>query len=156
MYKTLILLSMTFILREMAVAQVRPVSFEELRILQAAQARPVAVLITTNWCKYCHAMKNSMLKNKEISAVLAGSFYVIFLDAEENRDIYFAGRNFKFKPSGRNTGLHELAEQLGTINGQIAWPSLCFLNNKNEIIYQHDGFLDPSGLKLLLKELSLN
>lgn len=155
MYRILIILSIALILKETAIAQVKPVSFEELRILQAGQPRPVAVLIMTNWCKYCHAMKNSMLKNKGISAILAGSFYVIFLDAEEKRDIYFAGKNFKFKPSGLNTGLHELAEQLGTINGQIAWPSLCFLNNKNEIIYQYDGFLNSTGLNSLLKELSV-
>lgn len=99
-------------------------------------------------------MKNSMLKNREISDLLSGKYYVVFLDAEEKSDIVFSGRRFKFNPSGVNTGLHELAGELGLIRGQIAYPSLCFLNNKNEIIYQHEGFLNPAGLIVLLKKLS--
>jgi hypothetical protein len=85
---------------------------------------------------------------------LKQNFYFIFLDAEEKRDIVFSGRRFKFKPAGIQTGIHELAEQLGTINGQIAYPSLSFLNERNEIIYQQDGFLKPDVLAFLLKRIA--
>lgn len=99
-------------------------------------------------------MKNSMLKNKEVAGVLKQNFYFIFLDAEEKRDIVFSGHRFKFKPTGIHTGIHELAEQLGTINGQITYPTLSFLNEKNEIIYQQDGFLKPDALAFLLKQVA--
>lgn len=154
MFRILIILSLILISPQMARAQVRSVSFEELESLQAIQSRPVAVLIMTGWCKYCHAMKNSLLKNREISALLSDKYYLVFLDAEEKRDIVFSGRRFKFRPSGLNTGLHELAGELGLIGRRISYPSLCFLNNKNEIIYQHEGFLNPAGLSVLLNKLS--
>ncbi len=134
-------------------AQLKPFAFEDLEKMQSVEPRPVVVLIMTSWCKYCHSMKNTMLKNKEVSKILSERFYVVFLNAEERKDIIYAGRKFKFKPSGVNTGFHELAEHLGTINGQLAFPSISLLNETNEIIYQHEGFLDASSLANLLKTL---
>lgn len=154
MFRILILIFVLFLYQNKLSAQVRPVAFEDLKVLQTKEARPVAVLIMTAWCKYCHSMKNAMLKNKEVAGILSDKFYVIFLDAEEKRDIVYAGRRFKFKPAGVNTGFHELADQLGTINGQVAFPSLCFLNDKDEIIYQHEGFLTPVSMAILLNDLS--
>lgn len=155
MFRILILLSLALFFSAPLPAQVRPIHFEDLKEIQATEPRPVAVFIMTDWCKYCHAMKNTMIKNKEISRILADRFYVIFLDAEEKRDIIYTGKHFKYKPTGVNTGMHELATHLGTIGGRIAYPSLCFLNEKNEIIYQYAGFLNSTGLNSLLKELSV-
>lgn len=137
-----------------AKSQSGPVSFEELEEVQANQPRPVVVLIMTSWCKYCHDMKNSMLKNKEIANLLSSKYYFVFLNAEERKDIVYQGQRFKFKPTGNKTGVHELAEQLGTINNMISYPSLCFLNAENEIIYQHEGYLNSKALSEILKHLS--
>lgn len=134
--------------------QTRVVTFEDLNVLQDKEPRPVAVLIQTSWCKFCHAMKNSLLKNKHLSGVMADKFYVVFLDAESKKNIQFAGRTFKYIPSGANTGVNELAKELGTINGQLAYPSLCFLNEKNEIIYQHSGFLGPKAIEKMVRKLA--
>jgi thioredoxin-related protein len=134
-------------------AQVGPLKFSEIKALQLKEKRPVVVLIGTEWCKYCHAMRQSMLHDKNLKAVLASSFYTVFFNAEDKSDIFFAGRNFKFKPTGANTGLHELAEALASINGQISYPSLCLLNERNEIIYQHAGYLDPRAMALLINSL---
>ena len=153
MFRILILISVIVFYQHSPSAQLRPVTFEDLKVLQKNEPKPVAVLIMTSWCKYCHSMKNTMLKNKEVSAILTDKFYVIFLDAEEKKEIFYAGRKFKYKAAGLRSGFHELAEQLGTINGQVTYPSLCFLNEKNEIIYQHEGFLKPASLALLLKSL---
>ena len=156
MFRILILIAAFVLYQHQVSAQLKPIAFEDLKSLQKKEARPVAVLIMTSWCKYCQSMKNTMLKNKEVSGFLTDNFYLIFLDAEEKREIIYAGRRFKFKPAGVNTGLHELAGLLGTINGQVAYPSLCFLNEKDEIIYQYEGFLEPGSLAFLLKSLDLN
>ncbi len=131
--------------------QNRPVKFEELKALQVREARPVVVLIMTGWCKYCHAMQNTMLKNPKISLPLSNKFYTVFLDAEEKKDIFFAGREFKFKQ-----GVNELAKELATVKGQVSYPTLCILNSKNEIVYQHDGFLSAKAIEYTLKKISEN
>ncbi len=153
MLRILIIISFLAFYQYNSSAQVRPVAFEDLKVLQARESRPVMILIMTSWCKYCLSMKNAMLRNKEISGILSERFYVILLNAEERRNIIYGGGIFQFKPSGVNTGAHELAEQLGTINGQLTFPSICFLNEKDEIIYQHQGFLEPLTMALILKSL---
>jgi len=132
-------------------AQNRIVKFEEIKALQLNTPKPIVVLIMTSWCKYCHAMKNTMTKNKNVATLLNEKFYTVFLDAEDKNDITFAGRNFKHK-----AGLHDLARELGTIKGQISYPTITVLNLKNEIIYQHDGFLSPRAMFSILEKVSKN
>lgn len=134
-------------------AQVRLINFSELKRLQQKEKRLVMVLVGTEWCKYCNAMKNSILRDKNLKVPLATNFYTVLLNAEDKNDIFFADRVFKYKPTGLNTGVHQLAEGLATIQGQLSYPSLVFLNDKNEIVYQNAGFLDPAKLAALLQTL---
>jgi thioredoxin-related protein len=134
-------------------AQPSTYQFEQLDSLQKVEQRTVLVWIHTDWCKYCKAMQNTSFKHRDIVQLLNKHFYLLDLDAEEQRGIRFHGHTFQYKPTGHQTGMHELAEQLGTIEGKISFPSLCFLNEKNEIIYQHSGFLDAKALQKILEEL---
>lgn len=151
MFRILIILIFVLFRVSYLPAQNRIVKFEEIKTLQDKAPKPIVVLIMTSWCKYCHAMKNTMTRDKKVAPFLSGKFYTVFLDAEDKNDIIFAGRNFKYK-----AGLHELARELGTIRGQISYPSITVLNVKNEIIYQHDGFLNPRAMLYLLQKVSKN
>lgn len=126
------------------------IGFENIEELQKSEKRPVLVFIQTGWCKYCGSMKQSLLRNAEISTLLGKKFYVVSLDGEEKKAVSFAGREFRYKPTGKNTGVHELAAELGTVNGQLSYPVICFLNQKNEIIYQYAGYLNPEALMKVL------
>ena len=128
--------------------------FEALEDLQRAEKRIVLVLIQTSWCKYCHSMKHSILNNPQISKLINRKFYFVVLDGEEKQAIKFAGRIFRFKPTGQNTGVHELAFELGNINGQVSYPAICFLNSRNEIVYQNSGYLEPASLLNVLKAVT--
>lgn len=150
-YKVLILSIAGLILTLNLLGQNRAVKFEEIEDLQASKTKPVVVLIMTSWCKYCHAMKNTMLKNKNVAAFLSSEYHTVFLNAEEKKDILFAGKLFKYK-----SGLNELALQLGSINGRVSYPTLTVLNSKNEIIFQHSGYLPPNGMMYLLKKALSN
>ena len=132
-------------------AQNRIVKFEEIKTLQEKAPKPLVVLIMTSWCKYCHAMKNTMTRDPKVAAVMNEKFYTVFLDAEDKKEIFFAGRTFKHK-----AGLHELARELGTIKGKISYPTTTVLNIKNEIIYQHDGFLSPRTMLNILEKVAEN
>ena len=134
-------------------AQLRSVSFEEIDSLQGIEKRKTIVFIQTDWCSFCHAMKNTTFKNEEIIKELNNAFHFVDFNAEEKRTVVFNKTTFQFKPTGNNSGTHELAIALGTINKQLNFPVLCVLNSENEIIFQHSGYLKPKELKLILAKL---
>ena len=134
-------------------AQLLSVAFEEIDSLQRIEKRKTIVFIQTDWCQFCHAMKNTTFKNEEIIKELNTAFYFVNFNAEEKRTVVFNKTIFQFKPTGNNSGTHELAIALGTINKQLNFPVLCVLNSENEIIFQHSGYLKPKELKLILAKL---
>lgn len=153
MRKKLLLLSLLFGVIPSGFAQLNLVFFEQIDSLQNIDKRKVIVFIHTDWCQFCHAMKNTTLKNKNIIKELNDNFYFIDFNAEEKRTITFNKATFKFKPTGNTSGIHELAIQLGTVNKQLNYPILCILNDVNEIIFQHSGYLNPKELNLILAKL---
>lgn len=142
------------LLAQLSFGQMSQVRFEQLDDLQKIEKRPVVVFLHTSWCKYCGTMKNTTFKNDEVINMLNQKFYFISLNVEEKQDIRFRGYTFKYKPTGANTGVNELAEQLGTINGQLSYPSICFLNADYEIIYQQEGYLAVKGFLSMLTRLT--
>lgn len=149
----IVLLVASMLLPQVSFSQVQTVQFKNLDSLQRKERRPVVVFLHTSWCKYCGTMKNTTLKNKEVADLLNQKFYYVSLDIEEKSDIAFRGYTFKYKPTGANTGVHQLAEQLGTINGQIAYPGICYLNADYEIIHQQEGYVPPKEFLKILKSL---
>ncbi len=134
-------------------SQVRQVRFEQLDSLQAVQQRPVIVFLHTAWCKFCNTMKNTTFKNKEIQDLLNNKFYFLALDVEHKQDIAFRGHSFKYKPTGTTSGVHELAEQLGSMEGELAYPTMSFLNPGYQITFQRAGFIPAKELLGILKKL---
>lgn len=98
-------------------------------------------------------MKSTTFNNKEIIEKLNSNFYFIDFNAEEKGDITFNNQVFKYKPSGNNVGVNELALQLGTINNQIVYPVLCVLNENNEIIAQYNNYLSPKDFNTFLRKV---
>ena len=135
-------------------AQLKKYQFEELEKLQVVEKRTVVVFIHTDWCKYCQTMINTTFRNKDIIEQINKQFYFIDFNAEETRNIAFKNSIFKFKPTGINTGVHELAGQLGTVDHKISYPTLCFLNSNNEIIFQYPGYFNSRDLNKVLKLLN--
>ncbi len=134
-------------------AQLNLVEFEQIASLQKVEQRNTIVFIHTDWCKYCQAMKSKTFKNEEVIKKLNEKFYFIDFDAEEKMKIVFNNQEFMFKPNGNDSGIQELAIELGTINGQISYPVLCVLNHNNEIVFQYSGFLNASDLNAILDKL---
>lgn len=154
MNKYIVILALAFFFfPRLSFSQMQTVQFEQLDSLQKTEKRPVVVFLHTSWCKYCGTMKNSTFKNNEVVKLLTENFYFISFDIEEKKDIFFHGYTFSYKPTGTNTGVHELAEQLGTINGAIAYPGICILNSAYEIIYQREGYVPAKELTEILKKL---
>lgn len=131
--------------------QIQSYSFEEIDSLQQVNPKNILVFIHTDWCKYCQSMKHSTFVDDEIIDIVNDSFRFVHFNAEEKKEIVFHGRRFKYKPTGSNTGVHELAEQLGRQNNKLSYPSLCILNTNYEIIFQYDQFISAVELLSVLR-----
>ena len=131
-------------------------TFSELEKLQQQKPKPVAIFIYTDWCKICFGMKKTTFKNKEVIQLLNNNFYFVRLDGEEKKDIIFLGKTFVYKPTGSNTGVHELADELASINKRISYPTTTILNSKFEIELQINGFSNAKEMKKILSRLSSN
>ena len=114
-------------------------TFEEVEELHQQIPKPILVFLYTDWCKICFGMKKTTFKNKKVIQLLNKNFYFIKLNAEEKQDITFLGKMFTYKPSGTNTGMHELAVELGTIKKTIIYPTTIILNTVFEIDAQLTG-----------------
>lgn len=128
-------------------------TFEEVEKLQKKAQKPIVVFIYTDWCKFCHGMKKITFKNKKIVKLLNDKFYFIELNAENKKGISFLGRTFVYKPSGANTGTHELAKELATINKRISYPTTTILNQRFEIEIQMSGVKTATEMKNILLKL---
>jgi thioredoxin-related protein len=127
-------------------------TFPEVEKLQQRNVKPIVVFIYTNWCKICYGMKKKTFKNKEIISVLNDHFYFVNLNAEDKNNITFLGKTFVYKPSGTASGMHELAKELVSINGQISYPTTTILNSNFEIEAQVNGYINSNKMSPVLKK----
>ncbi|TRX23650.1 thioredoxin family protein [Flavobacterium franklandianum] len=133
-------------------AQLKTYSFEEVEKLSKENPKPFVVFIHTSWCNYCKMMENSTFKNPEIITFLNDNFYFISFDAESKKDIHFNNHTFQFKPKGQNTGIHELATALATINSQVVYPTVTVLESDFSIVFQKHSFLSSKELLVILEK----
>jgi len=125
----------------------------EIDSLQKMDKRLVLVFVYTDWCKYCHLMEHTSFKDNEVINLLNQQFWFVELNAEEQKEITFNGRVYQFKPSGNNTGIHELATKFATFNGQLSYPAICMLNPANDVIFQYNQYLPHKDLLAVLHEV---
>ncbi|WP_027384234.1 thioredoxin family protein [Epilithonimonas caeni] len=132
-------------------SQIKNHQFEELENLQKSELRNAIVLIKTDWCNYCKAMENTTFKDQKVIECINKNYYFVELNSEEKREIHFAEKTFRYKPTGFNTGVHELGETL--TEGKTTYPSLIILNPQNEIVFQYNGYLKASELLDILNKI---
>lgn len=141
----MLLFSLYLLMPIEAYPQLKSYTFEQLDSLQKTEKRNVIIFIHTDWCQFCQMMKNTTFKNKQVISTLNKKFWFIELNAEEKKTMSFQGKIFKYQPTGINTGIHDLAQQLGSMQGVVAFPTISILNPRNEIIFQHQQFLSSTN-----------
>ena len=151
MKKTFYILLIFFWAIPSSIAQLKTHTFEEAEKLVKENPKPIVVFVHTSWCNYCKMMENSTFKNPEIITILNSEFYFISLDAESKSAIHFNGHMFQFIPRGQNTGIHELATALATINSKVVYPTVAILKSDYSIVFQKHSFLSGKELLVILK-----
>jgi len=87
----------------------------------------------------------------ELVKVLNAQFYCLDLNAEDTRTILFLNKKYKFKPTGVNTGVHELAELLGTDKGRLTYPTTVFFDQHLQLQNRMVGALEAKQLQQLFE-----
>lgn len=129
-------------------AQIRPGAIEKVDSLMQVSKKPILVLLTAPWCKYCLLQKSQLRNNKKFAA-RSESFYYAEFDAESSRQpVRFNSKFYTYKNSGSANGVNELAEAL---NGSqaLSYPTWIILNEQYEVLGRYNGVLDESQLNLL-------
>ena len=134
-------------------AKLNVYTFSEVEKIHQQKSKPVVIFITTDWCKICFGMKQKTIKNDEIIQLLNKKFYFIKLNGEEKKDITFLGKTFVYKPTGTNTGVHELANELASTKGKIVYPTTVILNSSFEINTQLIGYYKSKKMMKILSKL---
>ncbi len=150
MYKKLILI---FIVLLSISTYAQDYSFEKVDSLMQIEKRPIIIFLHTDWCRYCKMMEKTTLNTAEVKHILENDFYFIKFNPEVKQDITFNGNTFKYIPSGQNTGMNELASQIGVVEGKISYPTICVLNSKYEIVFQMNSYQSYEEFLVILKKI---
>lgn len=134
-------------------ADLKEYTFDDLPIIQSQEMRHVFVFLTADWCKYCKSVELTSFKNEVVIDQLNKNFYTIIFDIEERQTINLFGKEFKYKSTGLNTGVHELAELIGTIDGVLNTPTFLIFDQSLQIIYQYSGFMNTEEIFTLLNSV---
>jgi thioredoxin-related protein len=126
-------------------------TFDQLEFAFAKADKPAVIFLHTDWCKYCAAMTVNTFQNAEVKKLLNKNFFYVPFNAESKKPVRFNGVDYSFKPSGRNTGTHEIALALVASDKPIAYPMMVVINRYMEILYQYSGFMDASEMINVLK-----
>lgn len=130
-------------------------SFEQLDSLQRQEARPVVVFLNTDWCRYCRKMEHVTFQDEWIATTLNEHCYFVSQNAMQKEAINYKGKTFRYKPTGVNTGVHELAEALTMTNkvAKLTFPTTVILDPSDDRLFLQDGYLDKRKMRAVLAAL---
>lgn len=117
-------------------------------------AKPVLILLSTDWCKYCQMQKVQLRKNKRFQEKVKQIYYVEF-NAEDKEEISFNGQSYHYKATGVETGIHELAVALNGKEG-LSFPTWVLLDCKYQVLFRYSGVMSEKQLNEILEYLDRN
>jgi len=134
-----------------SMAQPTALPVDNLDSCMRGSPRPVLILLTTDWCKYCQLQKNQLKRTNELQTA-SNKFYFIEFNAEQIAPVVFHQQTYRYKTTGVSTGIHELAVALCGEKG-TSYPSWIVLDKDYQVLFRYNGVLPPQQLKELLKLL---
>ena len=117
-----------------------------LKDSMAKQEKPILVKIETPWCGYCKKMDAEVFPTKKVSKELNANYYYVKFDAESKYPVHFNDTTYNLiMYNGSKRGIHQLAQKLGTQNGQIKYPTTVILDKNYQVVKLLDGYLPKTS-----------
>ena len=132
-------------------AQTTPMPITQVDSCMVQEAKPILILLATDWCKYCQMQKSHLLKNKDFQTKVDLFYYVEF-DAESKGKVRFHGQDYVFKATNTSSGVHELALALNG-PGQLSFPTWILLDKEYQVLFRYQGVLSSRQLEKLLEAI---
>ncbi len=127
--------------------EVKWYTFQEAIALNQKAPRKILIDVYTDWCGWCKVMDKETFQNPLIAKILSEKYYPVKFNAESKEPITFEGHTFTNEGQG-NRSTHQLAVAL--LNGKLSYPSIVFMNEKNQLITAVPGFQKPDQMEPLL------
>lgn len=137
-----------------SLSQIKPVSIAAIDSLMAQDAKPILLLLTTDWCQYCQMQKLQIRKNKKF-AEHSDNFHYVEFDAENKATIRLQGKDYVYQPTGANIGTHELAIALNGPN-RLAYPTWVLLDKDYQVLFRQGSVLRTDEINELLEAIQRN
>jgi len=134
-------------------AQIRSLTIEQADSSMQREPKPLLILLSTDWCRYCRMQKNQLRKNKDFQSALS-QFYFVEFNAECQEMIPFRGQSWSYKPTGESVGMHTLAEELAG-GKEVAYPAWVLLDREYQPVFRYNGVLAPEQLNVLLRAIEI-
>lgn len=122
-------------------------SFEEAVELNKKAPRKILIDVYTDWCGWCKVMDKETFQQAGIAKILNEKYYAVKFNAESKEPVTFQGHTFINSGEGSRPP-HQLAVAL--LNGKMSYPSIVFMNEKNQLITAVPGFQKPEQMEPLL------
>ncbi|WP_144243383.1 thioredoxin family protein [Sphingobacterium sp. ML3W] len=146
-----LIILMVLLLGSIVTAQTKSYTIEDIDSVMLVEKKPILILLSTDWCKYCQMQKKQLEKNKVFLKQTDNFYYVIF-NAERKDSIVFHNESFQYKPKGLSSGIHELALALnGSEN--IAFPTWIMLDSNYQVVLRNSGMLRSVQIQELLEAI---
>jgi len=100
--------------------------------------------VYTDWCGWCKVMDQKTFTDPQLKVYLQENFHLVKFNAEQKEPITFKGKKYEWQDVGRN-GVHNLAVEL--LQGQMAYPSLVYLDGSLSVIRVSPGYKDAVQLQ---------
>lgn len=128
-------------------AKVKWYTIEQAIELQKKEPRKIMIDVYTDWCGWCKKMDNETFDHPVIAEFLNTNFYPVKFNAESKEPVNFGGKTFVNENKG-NRSSHQFA--IALLQGQMSYPSIAYLNEKNEPLGAIPGYYSAKDFEPLI------
>lgn len=104
--------------------------------------KPVMVFFYADWCNFCHEMQSSIFSHEQLRQEVEDQYDLILFNGEQQSSINFRDSNYRYIPTGIETGYHEFTSRFAKGNGKVIYPVITILDSGNRVTERIVGFLD--------------
>lgn len=130
------------------------VSVEEAQALAKKDTNKVVMIdVYTNWCGPCKMMSKNTFGDPIVIDYINENFIAVKFNAESPDSVKFGDKWFYnpgYDPARKGKNATHQFASIASTNGRLAYPTLVFLNHKNEIITPITGYLTGPQLEPIL------
>lgn len=111
------------------------------------EKRKIFVDMYTDWCGWCKHMDSTTFIDPRVAKYLNEHYYPVKFNAEQEKDIVFKDKTYRFKKNGTR-GQHELAAFW--LNNRLSFPTMVFLDENQQLIQPVPGYQDATKLEAII------